>query len=237
MSGSKEKPEKPSLLTALRTSEEPKFSLARDLIWVVGVVAGIALLLFLVTGTWPAVVTIESESMVPNMNIGDLVLVVHQDRFGTFQTSEEGMQTGYGKYNTLPNNSGQTVYGDVIIYRPNGDAAVHPIIHRAIRYVDDATAATVYHASHGGYITKGDHNAIEDQQGGLVGIGQIQPVKPEWIVGKVLFVIPLVGLLPLHLPVVVVVVLLLLLAHELYIRSRKRDESKDQKKTKGKRGH
>jgi len=235
MSGSKNNPEKPSLLAALRTSEEPKFSLARDLIWVVGVVAGIALLLFLVSGTWPAVVTIESESMTPNMNVGDLVLVVQQDRFGTLQTSDEGALTGYGKYNPLPNNSGQMVYGDVIIYRPNGNTAVHPIIHRAIRYVEADAAATTYRASHGGYITKGDHNPIEDQQGAFTGVGQIQPVKPEWIIGKVLVVVPLVGLLPLHLPEVVVVVVLLLLTHELYLRSR-RDEPEDKKRNKGKRG-
>lgn len=234
MSGSKDNPEKPSLLAALRTSEEPKFSLARDLLWVVGVVAGIALLLFLVSGTWPAVVTIESESMTPNMNVGDLVLVVQQDRFGALQTSAEGALTGYGKYNTLPNNSGQMVYGDVIIYRPNGNAAVHPIIHRAIQYVDDTTAAATYHASHGGYITKGDHNPIEDQQGAFTGVGQIQPVRPEWVVGKVLVVVPLVGLLPLHLPEVVVVVVVLMLAHELYLRSR-RDESEDPKRKKGER--
>jgi signal peptidase len=235
MSGSKNNPEKPSLLTALRTSEEQKFSLARDLIWVVGVVGGIALLLFLVTGTWPAVVTIESESMTPNMNVGDLVLVVQQDRFGALETLEDGALTGYGKYNSLLNNSGQKVYGDVIIYRPNGDTAIHPIIHRAIRYVNDSVAAATYHASHGGYITKGDHNTIEDQQGGLAGIGQIQPVKPEWVVGKVFFVVPLVGLLPLHLPEVVVVVVVLMLGYELYLRSR-RDESGDQKRKKGKRG-
>ncbi|MCK7507936.1 MAG: S26 family signal peptidase [Desulfobacterales bacterium] len=49
-------------------------------IWVVAVVGCIALALFLICGTWPAVVTIESESMVPNMNVGDLVVVVQKDR-------------------------------------------------------------------------------------------------------------------------------------------------------------
>lgn len=235
MSGSKDKPEKPSLLAALRSSDETKYALARDLIWVVGVVAGIALLLFLVSGTWPAVVTIESESMTPNMNVGDLVLVVQQDRFGALQTSEAGALDGYGKYNSLPNNSGQQVYGDVIIYRPNGNTAVHPIIHRAIRYVNTSVAATTYHASHEGYITKGDHNPIEDQQGAFTGVGQIQPVKPEWVVGKVLFVIPLVGLLPLHLPEVVVVVVVLLLLQEWFLRWRKKEPA-DPKRNKGKRG-
>ncbi|HOI14555.1 MAG TPA: S26 family signal peptidase, partial [Methanoculleus sp.] len=57
-----------STLTAFRESDHPVISLARDLLWVVAVVGGIALLLYLFAGTWPAVVTIESESMVPNMN-------------------------------------------------------------------------------------------------------------------------------------------------------------------------
>ena len=95
--------------------------------------------------------------MTPNLKPGALLLVVQQDRFGALQTSEEGALTGYGKYNSYPNNTGQMVYGDVIIYRPNGNTAVHPIVHRVIRYVDDTTAAATYHASHGGYITKGDH--------------------------------------------------------------------------------
>ncbi len=61
-------------------------SLARDLLWIVAVVGGIALALFLICGTWPAVVTIESQSMVPHMNVGDLVVVVQKDRFGALQT-------------------------------------------------------------------------------------------------------------------------------------------------------
>ncbi|HII76006.1 MAG TPA: S26 family signal peptidase, partial [Methanolinea sp.] len=59
---------KPGLWEQFRKSENPWVSLARELAWVAAVVGGIALALFLVSGTWPAVVTIESESMVPNMN-------------------------------------------------------------------------------------------------------------------------------------------------------------------------
>src|SRR5690554_3616202 len=112
-----------SALAAFRESEHPAVSLARDLLWVVAVVGGIALALYLIAGTWPAVVTIESESMVPNMNVGDLVLVVQKDRYGEFQTWVEGSQSGYVSFGD---------YGDVIVYRPNGATHVHPIIHRAI---------------------------------------------------------------------------------------------------------
>ena len=61
-----------TLITNFRTSEHWAVSLARDLLWVVAVVGGIALALYLICGTWPAVVTIESGSMTPHMNIGDL---------------------------------------------------------------------------------------------------------------------------------------------------------------------
>ena len=137
------------------------------------------------------------------------------DRFGTLETSEEGALTGYGKYNSLLNNSGQKVYGDVIIYRPNGDTTVHPIIHRALEYVNDSVAAATYHASHGDISQKETTTRSRTRQGGLAGIGHIQPVKPEWVVGKVFFVVPLVGLLPLHLPEVVVVVVVLMLLYEV----------------------
>ena len=100
-----------TLVNQFRTSDHWGISLARDLIWVVAVVGCIAIALYLICGTWPAVVTIESESMVPNMNVGDLVVVVQKDRFGDLQTWDDGVKSGYKKFGD---------YGDVIIYRPNG---------------------------------------------------------------------------------------------------------------------
>src|SRR5512133_3816784 len=100
-----------SAIEQFRTSDHWAVSLARDLLWVIGVVGTIAILLFLICGTWPAVVTIESGSMIPNMNIGDLVVVVEKDRFGELQTWDDGRISGYKKYGD---------YGDVVIYRPNG---------------------------------------------------------------------------------------------------------------------
>jgi signal peptidase I len=128
-----------SLITQFRTSDHWAVSLARDLLWVVGVVGTIALLLYLICGTWPAVVTIESESMVPNMNVGDLVVVVQKDRFGDLRTWDDGNASGYKKFGD---------YGDVIIYRPNGITDMwasvgllplskqHPIIHRAMTWTE-----------------------------------------------------------------------------------------------------
>src|SRR5512138_1465966 len=127
-----------SAFATFRESDHPGVSLVRDILWVVVVVGGIALALYLFAGTWPAVVTIESESMVPNMNVGDLVLVVAADRYGNLTTSEEGALTGYGKFNTYNNSAGEPVWGDVIIYRPNGNTQFHPIIHRALENVNES---------------------------------------------------------------------------------------------------
>ena len=210
-----------STLTAFRESDHPVISLARDLLWVVAVVGGIALLLYLFAGTWPAVVTIESESMVPNMNVGDLVLVVDEDRFGALTTWAEGQLTGHQSFGN---------YGDVIVYRPNGAGSVHPIIHRAMTYVDTATVeqsalGEFYANPHGGYITKGDNNPYIDQGNlRIAGVGVVEPVEKEWIVGKALVAVPLIGYLPLHLTEFAVVVIIVILIHDLILARRKGKE-------------
>ncbi|MDK2889745.1 MAG: signal peptidase [Methanoculleus sp.] len=210
-----------STMRAFRESDRPIVSLARDLLWVAAVVGGIALVLYLFAGTWPAVVTIESESMVPNMNVGDLVLVVDEDRFGGLTTWAEGQRTGQSSFGN---------YGDVIVYRPNGADSVHPIIHRAITYVDTAAVeesglGAYYDDPHGGYITRGDNNPYTDQPNlRISGIGVIEPVKKEWIVGKALVAVPLIGYLPLHLAEFAVVVIFLILIHDFVLARRKEKE-------------
>ena len=145
-----------TLIANFRTSEHWAVSLTRDILWIVAVVGGIALALYLVCGTWPAVVTIESGSMTPHMNIGDLVVVVAPDRFGALQTWEAGNASGYKKYED---------YGDVIIYRPNGItdfwasigilplSKQHPIIHRAMTWVDAGVPEPQYRNIYGGKST------------------------------------------------------------------------------------
>ena len=210
-----------SILAAFRESDNRVVSLARDLLWVVVVVGGIALALYLFAGTWPAVVTIESESMVPHMNVGDLVLVVDEDRFGGLTTWVEGQQTGHSSFGD---------YGDVIVYRPNGADSVHPIIHRAMTYVDTAAVeesglAQFYADPHGGYITRGDNNPYIDQGNlRIPGVGLIEPVRKEWIVGKALIAVPLVGYLPLHLAEFAVIVIVVILIHDIILARRKGKE-------------
>jgi signal peptidase len=285
-----------TMIHDFRTSEHWAVSLARDILWVAAVVGCIALALYLICGTWPAVVTVESGSMEPHMNIGDLVVVVQQDRFGPVQTWDEAKTTGFTKFGD---------YGDVIIYRPNGEtdfwaqigllplSKQHPIIHRAMTWVDAgepepsylnpyrgnvtptgyiplATSnATVYGyhlmypenatlpenisasakgmgfstatqkyflpeqyvtngsgyvrygdaTAHGGYITKGDNNPVSDEGYLTVGdITTIEPVEKEWVVGKALFTVPWVGLLPLHIWEVIIVVIVVMVALDWYTK-------------------
>jgi signal peptidase len=232
-----------TLISRFRKSNNWGVSLVRDLIWIVAVVGGIALVLFLICGTWPAVVTIESQSMVPHMNVGDLVIVVQKDRFGELQTWAQGNITGYRKFGD---------YGDVIIYQPNGaknpvvpipfiSSGVHPIIHRAMVKADisdlpeylmlDLENISKFYLPHGGYITKGDNNKNIDQVAVYQGLGVIEPVKDEWILGKALFTIPLVGYLPLHIVEVTIFIIVIMILHELYLQSREGKTKKPQKKT------
>jgi signal peptidase I len=302
-----------SLVTQFGTSDHWAVSFFRDLLWVIGVVGGVALLLFIICGTWPAVVTIESGSMIPNMNIGDLVVVVQKDRFGDLQTWDDGKTNGYKKFND---------YGDVIIYRPNGITDMwasvgllplskqHPIIHRAMTWTDAGQPVPSYlniyrgkvtptgylplsisgittdgyqilstgsasivanftpgtkditmrtpqgnyvlpsdviapdtgyvwnngtSTAHGGYITKGDNNNFSDQGTlSIPGTGTVEPVQKDWVIGKALFTVPYVGLLPLHIGEVIVVVIIIMVLHELYLRRKEKETAEKPPKKMGK---
>lgn len=201
-------PEEKSLISRFRESDHVAVSLARDLLWVACVVGGIAMLLFLVFGTWPAIVAVESGSMLPEMQIGDIVFVAATDRFGPLVTAEEGMDSGHISFGHP---------GDVVIFRPNGDDSLHPIIHRALTKIDADTAEEelAFENPHGGIITKGDNNPVIDQVTMHPGIGRIEPVRDEWIVGKAVFSIPLVGYLPLHIVEFAILILAIIIIQEL----------------------
>ncbi len=299
-----------AMITAFRTSDHWAVSFARDLLWVVVVVGCIALALYLICGTWPAIVTVESGSMEPHMNIGDLVVVVQQDRFGPIQTWEEAHATGYQKFGD---------YGDVIIYRPDGVtdfwasigllplSSEHPIIHRAMTWVNEGSPQPSYLNPYGGkvtpveyiplatsnsttygyyllypenatlpenvsenaqglafgtagakyflpeqyvvqnqgyiqyaapavnsgYITKGDNNPVSDEGYLTIDDNQtIEPVEKNWVVGKALFTIPLVGLLPLHIFWVIVVVIIAIIIWDWYAKTKEEDTGRKSKKAK-----
>ena len=110
--------------------------LLRDVGVAAALVALILLAMFAYTGQWPPLVVIESNSMMHGddnlshvgiIDTGDLVLVQKIDDVGDIVTYAEGCSKGYKTYGD---------YGDVIIYNPNGNTDVTPIIHRAMIYLE-----------------------------------------------------------------------------------------------------
>ncbi|MFP9190087.1 S26 family signal peptidase [Natronosalvus vescus] len=181
----------------------------RDILSSVALVAFIGLLLFAISGIWPPLVAVESGSMEPNMERGDMIFVVAVDRFvgdgpvdGTgVVTLDTGVENGHEKFGKP---------GDVIIFRPNGAAHETPVIHRAHFWVEedenwvDEQANPEYvngnscdqiqacPAPHDGFITKGDANSVYDQTTWSRG-ADTTVVKPEWTTGKGMFRIPWLG--------------------------------------------
>ncbi|WP_284006635.1 S26 family signal peptidase [Haloarcula pelagica] len=167
----------------------------RDIVSSVGAVAMVGLFVFAVSGLWPPLVAIESPSMEPNIETGDMVFVMSAERFPGenathgIVTAAAGTETGYDRFGRG---------GDVIIYEPDGDERRTPVIHRAMLWVeggenwydradedalgtaDDCAALRYCPAPHAGFITKGDYNGGYDQLGERA---ISEPVRPEWIVG------------------------------------------------------
>ncbi len=152
--------------------------------------------------------------MLPDMRVGDLVFVAAPDRFGPLVTSAEGAETGHLSFGSP---------GDVIVFRPNGDDSVHPIIHRAIIRIDEAEAEELleFRDPHAGIVTKGDNNPVIDQLTTHTNLGRIEPVKDEWIIGKAVFAIPLLGYLPLHIVEFAIVIIAIIIIQELIAVRRK----------------
>jgi signal peptidase len=140
----------------------------KDISFSVLMLCVIALSLYGIAGTWPPMVVVESGSMAPNIQRGDIVFVQGTSRTN-ITTYRHGVAMSYTSFDD---------YGDVIIFRPNGDSNRTPIIHRAMHLVED------------GYITKGDNNPSYDQH-------YLKPVREEWIIGVARFRIPYVGYIPL----------------------------------------
>ncbi|MDS0476170.1 S26 family signal peptidase [Natrinema sp. 1APR25-10V2] len=191
----------------LETDDE-NVIMVRDVLSSVAIVAVVGLLLFGISGIWPPLVAVESGSMEPHMERGDLIFITEEGRFagdGAVQgtgvvTYEQGKESGYRKYGKA---------GDVIVFKPNGSERTTPVIHRAHFWVEDneswvetkaseeivgdATCEEIAScpAPHAGFITKGDNNAGYDQlrRSGA----RTTVVKPEWITGKAKVRIPWLG--------------------------------------------
>lgn len=98
-------------------------------------VACVLLAMFAFAGQWPPLVVVESESMmhsddnishIGTIDTGDLVLVQKIDSTKDIETYVQGYHDGHRTYGD---------YGDVVIYKVNGQTLRTPIIHRAIIYL------------------------------------------------------------------------------------------------------
>ncbi|HUR69512.1 MAG TPA: S26 family signal peptidase [Candidatus Thermoplasmatota archaeon] len=112
-----------------------KHGALRDALVLVGVFAGLLLGLYLLLGTWPPAVIVESGSMMHaddevsygrfgTIDPGDLVLVKKVGSVDDVTTLVEGGRDRYGKP------------GDVIVYHKGIDPDGTPIIHRAVAYIE-----------------------------------------------------------------------------------------------------
>jgi len=182
----------------------------REILSTVGLVLLVGLMLFAVSGLWPPMVAVTSGSMEPHLQRGDLVFVVEEHRFlpesahadTGVVTYRTGVETGYRTFGAP---------GDVIIYRPRGDTAGTPVIHRARFWVNEsenwvangkADPASLGSAEscgqlsqcpapHAGFVTKGDNPATNARYDQVMGLSPV--VRPEWVVGTAEFRIPWLG--------------------------------------------
>jgi len=180
----------------------------RDLVTIVAIIVIGGSLLVGIGGTWPPLVAVESGSMDPGIEQGDLVFIVDEGRFagdgavaGTgIVTAQRGHESGYERFGKP---------GDVIIFLPNGDPTKTPTIHRAQfrveqgerwvetkaepAYLNGATCSDLAScpAPHDGFITKGDANPAYDQvpRSGA----NTTVVSAEWVTGKAMVRVPWIG--------------------------------------------
>src|SRR5574341_356044 len=159
----------------------------RAFLLIIIVIAAIKVSAYATTGLWQLGFTIQSKSMEPNMNSGDLISIQSSQKANII-TYEVGKKFDYKSLND---------YGDIIAFKPKGIPNTAPIIHRVMYYVKEGANMWLGGppAPYAGYITKGDNAATNpsyDQQGG---ISYNQPVKKEWIIGMARARIPYLGYL------------------------------------------
>jgi signal peptidase len=197
-------------LTWLRRTDHGGVAFVREMASSALMVALVGLVLFAASGVWPPMVAVESGSMEPHMERGDLVFVMEEGRLAPdAATGDTGVVTYRVGEEQGFRKSGS--YGDVIVYRPDGRERTTPIIHRARFWVNDSenwyekaneeyltgdSCAEVTHcpAPNAGFVTLGDDNELYDQA-----VGRTRPVRPSWVRGTAELTIPELGHLRLAL--------------------------------------
>ncbi len=146
-------------------------------------------------GAWPPFVAVESDSMAPGVERGDLVIVT-----GTERSPWGDGVTGSSDPDP-PDRLGDV--GDVVVFT-SPDAPGRPILHRIAfevtagddwtehadpdRLNGDCSELSSCPAPHDGYVTYGDANAEYDQSSGIAPI-----VREEWVHAKAIGSIPYLG--------------------------------------------
>lgn len=196
-----------TVLSRILHADEGLAVFVREVVTSALAVLAVGALLFAISGVWPPLVAVESGSMQPHLQRGDLVFVMDEDRFAPeYATKHTGVVTyqvgkkhGYRSFGS---------YGDVIVYHPNGNPDRKPIIHRArfwveegenwleeanSSYVSGSTCAAVPNcpAPNAGFMTKGDNPVTNDYYDQTAGLSR--PVKPAWIEGTAEISIPWLG--------------------------------------------
>lgn len=177
-----------------------KYLFLRNFLLTVVVVTAVAILLFGVSGVWPPMVAVESGSMEPTLERGDLVFVVDTGRFDRPGSNNQGIVTTQ----RAAEKELEARYGSVVLYTVPGKTG-SPVIHRAAIEVDrgenwytDADPSAINAEScselqhcparYAGYITKGDNNQLYDQANGVAPV-----VKDSWVKGVAKKQVPYVG--------------------------------------------
>lgn len=154
----------------------------------------------LLTGSLSPFVTLTSDSMEPNLETGETVVVVEPSE--ALLAPEMITTAAEARSQSNPDTTFGS-YGDVIVYQPNSQnlSIVHRVqfeVSEGDRWVDrineDPQYATNHScesaqycpAPHDGYITAGDNNPTYDQLDGY------QPVTDEQITGVVKYRVPFV---------------------------------------------
>jgi signal peptidase len=193
------------------TATDGPLLLLREVGFSFGIVLLIGLLLFSVSGVWPPMVAVESESMEPNIDKYDLIIVTEPGRFAPEMADETGVVTAQSVSESVYESFDGA--GSVVVYE-NPESFGPPVIHRAHFYVeagenwydqanpdyitaDSCDELDQCPAPHAGYITKGDNNESNAQYDQANGIAPV--VKPEWVSGIAHVRIPRVGYIRLAL--------------------------------------
>jgi len=192
---------------AVEASPRVRFGLyLRDIGTSVGAVLLVGAFLFAVSGVWPPLVAIESGSMEPHIDTGDMVFIMDAERFPGQDarhgvvTAAAGTESGYRTFQQ---------HGDVIVFEPNGNDQRTPVIHRAMlwvsagenwydranrEYVGSADSCDELRncpAPHAGFITKGDNELSNSRYDQATGASTV--VRPQWVIGTGAFRIPRLG--------------------------------------------